>query len=195
MKKDKSNSEQFNNDELKNLAPELSQIKIENPFKVPEGYFDSLNADVMQRIEPLPNLESVNTKNPFKVPTGYFESLPTIIQQRIIDQKSKRISIREWISEALFRPVPKFSLAFASVALAVVFSVNYFTRTISVDYATPQLSETEQLDAAFLAQLDESSLVDALADEIPSSTQTQDTDLQDYLIDNDIDLTSITEQL
>ena len=38
-------------DELKNIAPELSQIKKENPFRVPEHYFDDFTARLQMKIE------------------------------------------------------------------------------------------------------------------------------------------------
>lgn len=38
-------------DELKNIAPELSQIKKENPFRVPNHYFDDFQARLQMKIE------------------------------------------------------------------------------------------------------------------------------------------------
>src|SRR3954466_12085224 len=104
--------EQFDNDdELRKMAPRLSELKRENPFKVPDDYFDSLGRSIQHQIQSLPDFEKTAAKNHFKVPEGYFDSLPTIIQQRIIDEKSKRISLREVVASILFKP--KFALAFA----------------------------------------------------------------------------------
>lgn len=37
--------------DLKNIAPELSKIKKENPFEVPDHYFDDFTARLQHRIE------------------------------------------------------------------------------------------------------------------------------------------------
>lgn len=38
-------------DELKNIAPELSKLKKENPFRTPDQYFDDFSARLQMRIE------------------------------------------------------------------------------------------------------------------------------------------------
>lgn len=38
-------------DELKKIAPELSKIKKENPFRVPENYFEDFSARLQVRLE------------------------------------------------------------------------------------------------------------------------------------------------
>src|SRR5437868_4577494 len=100
MKNTQQGSPDFNYDELKSIAPTLAKLRKDlhtvdagNPFSAPEGYFDSLNSDVMKKIESLPGVESVSNENPFKVPENYFEILPSVIQQKIIDRKAKKISI------------------------------------------------------------------------------------------------------
>ncbi len=37
-------------DEIKNIAPKLSNIKKENPFKIPEGYFDNFSSRLSEKI-------------------------------------------------------------------------------------------------------------------------------------------------
>jgi|GEM_PF-1449595 len=188
------NSEAFSDEELKKAAPVLFGINKENAFVVPDGYFEALNASVMKQVASLPDFESVSNENPFIVPDGYFESLPTGIQQRIIDSKSKRNSVANWIAENISRPVPKYALALASVMLVIVLSAKYFNRTVHVNCDAPQLSESEQLDAAYLQQLDEPVLAEVYAEETSATTETQDEGIENYLLDNDIDLNSITEQ-
>lgn len=202
MNNNLKNSGQSGEDELDIMAPTLAGIKkgmaegqSGNPFATPEGYFESLNSDVMKKIESLPDFETTSSENPFKVPAGYFDSLPTIVQQRIIDLNSKEFTVSGWISGILSRPAAKYALAFASIALVVLFSTLYFTRTVSVEYATQQAPDSEQMDAAYLQQLDESDLADLYAQETASVTVTQDEGMENYLLDNDIDMNSITDQL
>lgn len=38
-------------DELKNIAPELSKLKKENPFRAPENYFDDFSARLQMKLE------------------------------------------------------------------------------------------------------------------------------------------------
>lgn len=38
-------------DELKNIAPELSKIRKENPFRVPDNYFEKFSARLQERME------------------------------------------------------------------------------------------------------------------------------------------------
>jgi len=60
----------------------LKQVNPLNPFTVPEGYFDNLEAHVMS----LKNLDEliINTPaNGFTVPEGYFDELANNIQSRI----------------------------------------------------------------------------------------------------------------
>jgi hypothetical protein len=50
MKKSKDKTTELMN-ELEKIAPELSKIKKENPFKVPENYFESFSARLQTRLE------------------------------------------------------------------------------------------------------------------------------------------------
>ena len=189
MKKELNNK--FSGDEeLEKLSPMLSQLNKDNPFGVPSGYFDSLNSEIMKKIESLPDLDSVPVENPFAVPAGYFESLPSGIMDKVHSRKTRRISIAEWLSH----PVPRYSLVAASVALILIFSFKFFNRTITIEYASQQ-NESSQFDAACLAQLDESVLAEIYAEESSALEVSHDEELENYLLDNDIDLNSITEQL
>lgn len=47
-------------DELKKIAPELSKIKKENPFRVPDNYFEDFSARLQLRLEA--EKEGVNKK-------------------------------------------------------------------------------------------------------------------------------------
>lgn len=196
------NSDQNEDQELDKLAPTLAGIRkgmtedmASSPFAVPDDYFSSLNSEVMKKIEAIPDFETIPQENPFSVPPGYFESLPTVIQQRIIDRNAEGFTISGLIAGIIARPAPRFAMAFASVILFVFLSTLYFTRTIKVEYASQQPAESEQLVAAYLMQLDEDDLADLYVQEDHSSNEIQDEGIENYLLDNDIDLNSITDQL
>ena len=38
-------------EELENIAPELSKIKKENPFRVPENYFEDFSARLQMKLD------------------------------------------------------------------------------------------------------------------------------------------------
>ena len=187
----------FSDEDLEKSAPLLFNLKknmsSEAGFSTPPNYFDSFSSEVMKKIESLPDFESQAYINPFKTPESYFDSLPTIIQQRIIDQK-KRKSIWGTIAEIISSPLPKYSLAFASIFLIVFFSIKYFTRTIHVEYVQDTQSP-EQLESIYLSQIDESVLWDAYTEQQVIADDAQQNEIEDYLIENNIDLNLISEHL
>jgi hypothetical protein len=56
----------------------LKQVNPENPFTVPEGYFDNLDEQILSKIK----LEELRG-NGFTIPEGYFDELAGNIQSRI----------------------------------------------------------------------------------------------------------------
>jgi hypothetical protein len=184
--------ESFDSDnELRKMAPRLSELKRENPFAVPDDYFDSLSRSIQQQIQSLPDFEKTAAKEHFKVPEGYFDSLPTTIQQRIIDEKKKRISWGEIVDGIFFRP--KFALALASIAILIVFGVKYFNRPINVEPVVAEISASDISNSTYLADIDELLLVNAVALQI--SIEEKDGSLENYLIENNIDINQLTEHL
>jgi len=185
--------ESFDSDnEMRKIAPRLSELKKENPFIVPDDYFDSLSRSIQQQVQSLPDFEKTAAKEHFKVPEGYFDSLPTIIQQRILDEKKKRISWGEIVDGIFFRP--KYALALASVAILIVFCIKYFNRPISVQPALAEISASDIDNSTYLADMDESLLADAVAVQTASGGE-KDASVEDYLIENNIDVNQLTEHL
>src|SRR5687767_12890381 len=98
-------------EELKNIAPRLSELNSTNPFDVPKNYFDSLSDNVLNNVkrqsalvESLRQQENPVATNPFEVPQGYFETLPNVIMQRT-SSEPKVIALpstrwKEWFSMA-----------------------------------------------------------------------------------------------
>jgi hypothetical protein len=196
MKKRPEDSSEY--EDLEKSAPLLFSIKksmsMDAGFITPDGYFESLNSEVVNKTEALPDFETASNANPFKTPEGYFDALPTIIQHRIISQNKKRVPVYTWIQEVFSSPVPKYSLALVSLLLVVFFSIKYFTRTIKVEYANDG-PETEQLESFYLSQLDETVLSEAYAEERVTTTNLPDNGIENYLLENNIDLNLISEQL
>src|ERR1700761_1298481 len=72
MNRDRGNREWLND------YMSLKQVNPNNPFTVPEGYFDSLDEQILSKIK----LEELKG-NGFTVPDGYFDELAGNIQSRI----------------------------------------------------------------------------------------------------------------
>src|SRR5687768_3760913 len=77
-------------EELKNIAPRLSEISSTNPFGIPQDYFESLPGEVLNNIkrrndlvESLKSDAGNETTNPFEIPGGYFELLPEVVMQTV----------------------------------------------------------------------------------------------------------------
>lgn len=65
---------------IENENPELKGSENNNPFSVPEGYFENLAGKILARIETAreikalsPTLSQIEKKNPFRVPENYFK--------------------------------------------------------------------------------------------------------------------------
>jgi len=195
MNKDSENI--FSNEDPEISAPLLFNLKSKltsgTGFSTPDGYFDSLPAEVMKKIESIPDFESQAIVNPFKTPDGYFDSLPTIIQQRIVDQNKKKKTAIAWMAEVFNNPAPKYAVVLVSLFLVIFFSVKYFTRTIKVDYVQ-EAPATEPLESFYLSQLDETVLSE-YAEETLISEDVQENAIENYLLENDVDLILISENL
>jgi hypothetical protein len=89
-------------DELKNIAPALSELTPTNPFDVPQGYFDALPGDVLNNVKRQNGLvESLKSEravtNPFDVPAGYFDALPqTILERATSEPKVIEMTTVRW---------------------------------------------------------------------------------------------------
>ncbi|GAA0527051.1 hypothetical protein [Chitinophaga japonensis] len=110
--------------ELKEIAPGLD-LPSAPPYRAPEGYFDALPEQVLQRVRTTdagtgavqeelealsPLLGSIPRQQPLSVPQGYFEGLPGRILQGIASQEApaKVVPIRSrrrylaWVAAACF---------------------------------------------------------------------------------------------
>lgn len=76
MNRDRGNREWLND------YMSLKQVNPNNPFTVPEGYFDGLNEQVLAKIK-LEELRNSMPEAGFVVPENYFEDLAGNIQSRI----------------------------------------------------------------------------------------------------------------
>jgi hypothetical protein len=80
--------------ELREISPTLAEMPLlADLFKVPDGYFDALPGEIIQKIrlmeEPRPSvLEGINKATPYQIPGGYFESFAAGVVARIKSEKA-----------------------------------------------------------------------------------------------------------
>lgn len=106
-------------EELAALSPLLSRIDKKMPYRVPEGYFDTLEAVVGE--ESLsPVMAGLKDMTTYQVPQGYFERLPEIITARV----SPAVTPAKVISMSSRRKA-LWQYSAAAVVAAFVFTIGW----------------------------------------------------------------------
>ena len=137
----------------------------ENKFKVPEGYFDTFNKRLLDKISKEESL--IPKKDGFGVPDKYFSSLHTQIAEKLNTEEPKVISLK------LYK---KFYYAAASIAAVLILGF-WLNQNNKVELNFEDLA-TAELDAYF-----EENDLDLSSYEIV-----------DYVSLENINLTDITEK-
>ncbi|MBX2829165.1 MAG: hypothetical protein KTR22_13445 [Flavobacteriaceae bacterium] len=169
---------------------EDNKEKYQHGFKVPEGYFDSVEDRLFDALD----LEELLKETGFEVPEGYFDGLEDKILEKVQDapQETKVISI--------FRQ--KVFWYTASVAASAAIIVMLFFKPAGgeeeMDLNEPTLAEIE----AYLDQdptaIDSYDLAQVLTDEDWEVLETENTyldeeSLEEYILDNIDDPTIFIE--
>jgi hypothetical protein len=191
-----NNLNNINNNEPEGLNPDLNKPGNENPFRTDADYFENFAEKIKGKVEEYeelrieaPLLSSIPKYNPFEIPVGYFDELPTIIQQKCINTKTD-ISLPAWF-KMLFRPT--FAIPVICVILIAFAGIHYFSKTEAPETLfTEELSIDEQLQ-----DIDETTLIDALADASVNETEAdpEEETIKEYLMDNNIDDLNLNNEL
>ena len=186
-----------NNDELRDLAPILSSIERKEVFSVPANYFDSLSDQIMERVSAPPVFEEITAANPFIVPENYFEGLPLDIIKRIEVSQSKKFSLAGLLAQVMR---PKFSLTLITACFALLICIRFFEKPILLNVAqiTAEVSISE---SDVLGEVDENTLMNVAAEEnasvikVTNNKSAGDKSVEDYIINNNIDISDIAKEL
>ncbi|MCM4152326.1 hypothetical protein DHD05_12055 [Arenibacter sp. N53] len=114
----------------------MNKIDKNNSFKVPDGYFDTLSAHIMDKISK--EETSMSSSKGFKVPEGYFDHLNTQILQKLENSpvETKVIPLKSY---------KKHLYAVASVAaVLLLFIVIQFNSDKPLSYSDLANSDIEQ---------------------------------------------------
>jgi hypothetical protein len=178
-------------DELADLAPFLASLPRTLPFRVPEGYFDQLPATLEAAIGVPGTLPAAATATPgFTVPEGYFDSLPLQIQDRI--SAGRRTS-----RPLMLRPAFALSLAAALAAVFLLTRPALWPGAQQPAGHDPALTASELGQSGYLNTFDENTLIELLeTHDAPVAASTDpDADMKDYLLENHVDISLLTNQL
>lgn len=176
-------NEEFSDDKLKEL---LKNSNSGQSFQVPDGYFESLSGKVMDSIHALPDFDKQSVSQPFSVPADYFENLPLAISNKITHVSETKISLWKW----LFNPVRFIPASFS--ILLFLGGYFYFTRTQTFILNNNLFTEENTDDSQYLQALDDYDMIEYLANQsYDNSTDEYD----QYLLDNDIDISQLEKNL
>ncbi len=112
-------------EELKNIAPKLSELKsMKTGFKIPDGYFDLLEDKVMSKL--ITN----------DIPKGYFDTIEDLVFEKIKNEEPKVISLKNRFVK-IAAP-----LAIAASILLLI-TLQFFNTTQKDLFANLETSEIE----------------------------------------------------
>lgn len=145
--------------ELNELSPLLAGIKKENPFAVPEYYFEQAASSTVANIweEKTPAvLEGINKLQPYRVPVGYFDGLAANIASKakensgakIVAMPKRRFAAMKYAAAAVFTGI---------IALGVY---KYAGKSIEpIEPAVAQLAKDEMKFEEALNNLNEEDII------------------------------------
>jgi len=175
-----------NNRKKKSLLDSMEK-NVSGGFSVPENYFDMLSASIENKVLSIPNLASLPKENVFEVPDGYFARLENSIRENISSQtESIIIPAGQWFRR------PKLVAAFASVLVLFIAASTFFLSNVNHRITDKDISFSDIYNSEYVNELDETSLASLLEEPAASPSSTQ---FEDYIIDNNVDISTITEEL
>jgi len=142
-----------------------------------------------------PTLSKIEKINAFEVPEGYFDSLPGIIQEQIASDKGVVRRLPIYMNVRAIAVAASIALIAVSFLLFNIQDVENTKLLAFEDIATEEIALLlENSD-----YIDEEMITESLIEEESSSTDGEvfdETDeIIDYLLDNDIDLSTIINEL
>lgn len=141
-----------------------------------------------------PRLFRLDKKRSFEVPEHYFDSLPAIVQEKI--QQQKKGIWYETLLQTFLKPQVSFVLII--LVLLAYGSIYYIQKQHnSSGQRELALSLEDYKNAYSLEEIDENILIDEIDsfDEIPAEEFLNDTEIDNYLIDNSADLNQLIHEL
>ena len=163
--------------ELKKISPALSEIKKDNVFKVPQGYFETLPESVLKLVKEnevntglspgeeikalSPLIASLKNKMPFHVPVGYFDTLSQNITGKLVETKKDSPVFSINTSFKNRKPAWVKYAAAAAITGVIIVSALLLRNNTQDNHNSPTLSSTgNDYQQPVLKQLPEVSDID-----------------------------------
>jgi hypothetical protein len=145
--------------------------------------FDDLKNDA-------PKLHSMDKKNPFVVPEHYFETLSSRIQDRITLENKQP----QWIKILKSLLLPKVAIPALACCLMLGIGIKYLVKPAAVTVTEETAITYDELNSTeYINMLDEEQIVTAIAEQKEATTTT--TEIEDYLIENNVDESELISAL
>lgn len=145
--------------------------------------FDDLKNDA-------PKLHNMDKKNPFVVPEHYFETLSSRIQDRIALENKQP----QWMKIIKSLLLPKVAIPALACCLMVGVGIKYLVKPAAITVTEETAITYDELNSTeYMNMLDEEQIVTALAEEKDITTNT--TEIEDYLIENNINESELISAL
>jgi hypothetical protein len=161
--------------ELEELSPRLAAMRKSNPFSVPEGYFTSLQGQIIAaykaqsvdaELTETPQLQAQHAQeNPFTVPYGYFENFSGKMLEKVKHEKTTPVKrIQEYLQYSI-RPV--YSLAALPIAALLVIAIILFkpqhdNSSSTVAQATLTSQDIQAYLSSNVTSIDEQSIAEQI---------------------------------
>jgi hypothetical protein len=185
--------------ELSSISPLVADLPRNNPFEVPEGYFQQFSANILLQIqaqeiekeELSPFLQSLKKENPYSVPPDY-------LQQFKVETRPKHSKVVRLFN---LKAVLKYEAAAAVIGIIATFATLFFSseKQVTIAKSTDEVAISADGYALFLNETasieedhDEAPMEDAqsLLVQMDANTVTQIlSEIPENEISNYIDLT------
>lgn len=136
--------------------------------------------------------EGMKRENPFLVPDGYFDRFPLKIAERIAEENQSKV-IR---FAPLIKPAPLLAIAATLITIAVV-SYKIFNKPTDV-FEQDEISNYVYQEG-IIDELSDEEILDysdfANADSTIHKSDSETTQIQNYLLDEDVDINDIINEM
>jgi len=174
-----------NNKELNNKLPEGTD-NFTGGSSVPENYFEKLQSEIGEKVSRIPILYTTKSENLFTVPASYFSELENAIGEKVSLAKERVAS----------RPLylrPRFVTVLAMVLVLLVSTVTFITLNRTRNSVSEKdISFNDIYHSSYATEFDESALIEMIDD---STLNSATTPYENYLIDENTDINTITDEL
>lgn len=177
-----------NNKDLRGKLPEEAD-NFAGGFSVPENYFEKMASDITEKVSRIPILYTTKTENPFTVPNEFFTELENAIQEKVSLAK-ERVASRPLYLQ------PRFIPAMALLFVVAVSAITFFTANRSVNSVSEKdVSLNDIYNSAYVSDFDESSLTEMIDETKLNTKNSNTTQFENYILENNTDIYTITEDL